>query len=272
MLKKLLPTILIIMLAASTGCANGSISKPVSAVSPVSPISSTPAQSPAAEETKNGWTVFTNGNRVWSLLADENSICAATSGGLYRWDTISLTYRKYTTLDGLASNDIRVITKDKEGNLWFGTNEGGISRFDGTNFTTWTHFTDPIYPNADSVYYLVEDQKGRLWYAADGVYVGYFDGTNWQNQLNTLRTALKGNFNTISSMVEDAAGILWVGAGLGLYRYDGVNWQTLTSQDGMAGDNVMPMLSDDKGNLWLGTDGGISRYDGVSWQNYLPDV
>ena len=44
----------------------------------------------------------------------------------------------YTTVDGLAYNIVRSIAIDSEGNIWFGTWGGGVSKFDGKRWTTYT--------------------------------------------------------------------------------------------------------------------------------------
>ena len=43
----------------------------------------------------------------------------------------------YTTANGLASNNVRSIAIDSSGNIWFGTFDGGASKFDGTTFTSY---------------------------------------------------------------------------------------------------------------------------------------
>ena len=44
----------------------------------------------------------------------------------------------YTTAQGLANNVVWSITEDKSGNLWFGTDGGGVSKYDGKTFTSYT--------------------------------------------------------------------------------------------------------------------------------------
>ena len=46
--------------------------------------------------------------------------------------------KNYTIKDGLVNNSVMSILKDKQGNLWFGTREFGLSRFDGKTFVTFS--------------------------------------------------------------------------------------------------------------------------------------
>ena len=47
-------------------------------------------------------------------------------------------WRTYEAVDGLASGSVTSMIQDREGNLWFGTDGGGVSRFDGQTWTTIT--------------------------------------------------------------------------------------------------------------------------------------
>ena len=82
--------------------------------------------------------------RIWSIAEDDaGSIWFATiDAGAWRYDPSSQVLTNFTTKDGLASNVVNSIYKDKSGGLWFGTNSGAC-RFDGTRFTTFTG-TDSI--------------------------------------------------------------------------------------------------------------------------------
>ncbi|GAG50484.1 unnamed protein product, partial [marine sediment metagenome] len=60
--------------------------------------------------------------------------------------------------------------------------------------------------------------------------------------------------------------------GTGVSRYDGTSWQTFTTKDGLADNEIMSSLQDTDGNLWFGTCGGVSRYDGTSWQTFTTQV
>ena len=51
--------------------------------------------------------------------------------------------------------------------------------------------------------------------------------------------------------------------GGGVSRYDGVEFTTFTTEDGLADNLVSDVLEDREGYLWFGGIGGISRYDGA---------
>ena len=49
-------------------------------------------------------------------------------------------------------------------------------------------------------------------------------------------------------------------------RYDGQEFVTVTTLDGLAHNWVHSIMEDQKGHLWFGTGGGVSRYDGQVFQ------
>src|SRR3989344_8441875 len=69
------------------------------------------------------------------------------------------TYRNYTTLNGLASNEVYNVMCDSKGEMWFST-AGGVSKFDGQTFTNYTRAQG--LPD-NTIFKLTEDKKGRIW-------------------------------------------------------------------------------------------------------------
>lgn len=47
-------------------------------------------------------------------------------------------FTTYTTADGLAFDQVRWIMQDGDGALWFATDGGGVSRYDGEQWITPT--------------------------------------------------------------------------------------------------------------------------------------
>jgi len=72
-------------------------------------------------------------------------------------------------------------------------------------------------------------------------------------------------------------GALWFastssyGVGSGVSRYDGRNFVTLTTKDGLVGNNVWTIGSGSDSVMWFGTHSGLSRYDGESFVNFTEE-
>ena len=73
--------------------------------------------------------------------------------------TQSFSYVHYDTRDGLAGSTIYDMSQDKDGFIWFAT-ENGLSRFDGTNFKNFS-VKDGLPDN--EVLRVYADRKGRVW-------------------------------------------------------------------------------------------------------------
>jgi HEAT repeat protein len=71
----------------------------------------------------------------------------------------------YTTEDGLAGNRVEAIAVGPEGDLWFGSDGGGVSRFDGESWTTYTT-EDGLAGNA--VMAIAVGPEGDLWFGTGG--------------------------------------------------------------------------------------------------------
>ena len=164
-------------------------------------------------------------------------------------------WRTYDATDGLPVGYVRSILQDRDGNLWFGTWGGGVSRYDGQRFTTF--FTkDGLAGNY--VYSSLRDREGVLWFGTiDGV--SRYDGQKFTTF--TIKDGLTNN--QVFSIFQDRDGVLWFGTGGGgVSRYDGKSFITFTTKDGLAGNVVASILQDREGVFWFGTfRGGVSRYD-----------
>ncbi|MFT4637815.1 MAG: hypothetical protein ACI8T1_001128 [Verrucomicrobiales bacterium] len=72
----------------------------------------------------------------------------------------------FTAGNGLASNAVRCAVQTSDGHLWFGT-IGGLSRFNGSEWETYTSETAPSLPE-DNITAMLEDAEGRLVIATKG--------------------------------------------------------------------------------------------------------
>jgi streptogramin lyase len=74
-----------------------------------------------------------------------------------------LDFDHISTEQGLSQNTVFCILQDKQGFMWFGT-EDGLNKYDGHSFTIFRH--DPEDPNSlggSRILSVVQDQSGELW-------------------------------------------------------------------------------------------------------------
>src|SRR4051812_43381288 len=79
-----------------------------------------------------------------------------------------ISFTSITARDGLLSNTISAILKDRYGLMWFATTDG-LNKYDGTNFTVYRNITDDSASlRANEVLSLHEDKAGNLWVGTGG--------------------------------------------------------------------------------------------------------
>ena len=77
----------------------------------------------------------------------------------------------------------------------------------------------------------------------------------------------------IWALAQDRNGSLWLGTGIGLYRFDGISFehQNPPQGQGFASSNITALLSDTRGRLWIGFyPGGISVLEDGRLRHYPP--
>ena len=172
-------------------------------------------------------------------------------------------FTTYNTEQGLALSSVRCSYQDRTGNLWFGTEGGGVSRYDGKSFT---NFTTTQGLSSNVIKSIMEDKWGNIWFGTVGGGASKYDGKSFINYTITPQL----NSNTVWSIKEDKKGNLWFATeGGGVSKYDGKSFTNFTTQQGLINNRVRCIAEDKKGNLWFGTvGGGASRYDGKSFTNF----
>ena len=151
--------------------------------------------------------------------------------------------------------------QDKAGNLWFGTLNEGVYRYDGNTFT---QFTKKDGLNDNSVNVIIEDREGNILFGTPAGICKY-DGKTFASFTDNKVL----NNNSISSLLEDKDGNIWIGTrNNGVYRYDGKSLTNFLNKDYMFhrkihAQLIMDMLQDKKGNIWFSSwnGGGVWRYD-----------
>ena len=195
---------------------------------------------------------------------------------------------------GLPNTFITAWLQDTEGNIWIGTNGGGIARIRESIFTTLGPAQGLPGKAVSSV---CIDQQGRLWAGTMTGALAFWEGGRFAQQplaitdeadpvagltvwparapddalwigsvnhglmrLRAGQPAVEGNWQNVRILFGDSRGELWVGPLVGLSRL---------GADGRARDYsaetihaVGAMAEDDSGAIWIGTGpGDLLKYD-----------
>lgn len=173
-----------------------------------------------------------------------------------------------TAKQGLPSNSVNTIIKDRHGLMWFGTSNG-LSKFDGSNFTVYRHEVgnENSLPTNEIVA-LYEDKQGRLWIGSSGGGIYYYERQT--NRFVTLKPSLPSQkIQNLSARAfyEDDKGNLWIGTYGNLFIVNLKTFQITSKRvrnknvDEPGGFVVLAIFEDSLHRLWLGTNQGLFLYN-----------
>jgi signal transduction histidine kinase/ligand-binding sensor domain-containing protein len=207
---------------------------------------------------------------IYAIHADrENALWIGGGTGLRRFKGGVL--ESFTTADGLAGNDVKVIIQARAGGLWIGTYDG-LTRLQRGKFTSWNE-TDGL--PSRTVRALYEDADGTLW-------IGSYDGG-----LGRFKDGKFTRYNTKTGLpndgafqiLEDDSRHFWVSSNRGIYRVsrdelndfaDGkisrVNSIAYGKSDGMLnaecnGGRSPAGIRGRDGRIWFPTQDGVAVID-----------
>lgn len=176
-------------------------------------------------------------------------------------------FKNYTPKNGLANSIVNNIFQDSKGYIWFGTQGGGVSRFNGKTFR---NYAKPEGLIANDVTYVNEDKSGNIWIAtSEGA--SRFDGVSF-----TSFTEKEGLAKGVIYWIHvDEKNRIWFAIQEGgVSIYDGKTFTSLTTKDGLPSNNVYTIVQDRGGDYWFGLSNGIAKYDGTRVTAYdkLPEI
>ncbi len=163
------------------------------------------------------------------------------------------------------------IYKDKGGDLYIGTDDGGLNVYH-PNTDAFTHYQhnpeDSSSMGANEISVIFKDSKGILWIGTDG---GSLDGLNPNTGSFTHYTPQFTGQNNLGpadlfiwDICPDNENNLWLGTSQEIsvfdkqrktfthYQYNPFNPQSFL------GSRVNCLYKDREGNLWIGSKGGLN--------------
>jgi ligand-binding sensor domain-containing protein/signal transduction histidine kinase len=212
---------------------------------------------------------------VRSFYEESDSVLwVGTDDGLVRWNRRSQSFGHLPTVStdgyGLPSERIWSITRDAGGIFWFGTDGGGLCRYDPKRrtFTNFQHNpNDSTTVCNNRVRLVVPDNNGCLW-------LGTLNGLDYFNPQTHSCTHFRydpqssaGICNDrIQAVFCDADSTVWMATAAGLTRFDRKHnaWKHYfrdADKGNLPNNWVRHVMRDRDGTLWVATVSGIAKYD-----------
>jgi signal transduction histidine kinase/ligand-binding sensor domain-containing protein len=218
--------------------------------------------------TKDGLPV----NRIRDMAeTSDGQVWLATSRGLCRWQGGGGPVCKTYTAKNDLCDEVYVLTEDKDGNLWTGS-ECGAKKIARYGFTTYTaadgldsNRTSSIFENSTSELFATTFPNG-------GLTVSRFDGSKF----SSVKLRLPAYVNYFGwawqqTIWQDSHGAWWVPTGVGLFRsLDNTGFEKLAQASfekintGAKGEKVetgakvleiFRLFEDSRGDVWIATTG-----------------
>jgi signal transduction histidine kinase/ligand-binding sensor domain-containing protein len=171
----------------------------------------------------------------------------------------------------LSINQIRSLYVDDTGNLWIGTENGGLNLFDSKNQKFWHYRNDDYDPkslNNESIQTIYQDKTRNLWI---GTFTGGINIAMENRDAIFSYQTLPGapfslSHNTITCFLEDHLGQTWVGTdggGLNLFNEQTNRFLRFNMENSNISSNVILSILENKNNqIWFGTwAGGLVHFD-----------
>jgi len=227
---------------------------------------------------------FSWGNTIVTAACkdEKGDLIVGTLGAGIFWCDAGGKFQQVSTNQGLSSTYVLSLCLDYGGNLWAGTDGGGLNRIKRKIFNTPDGFP------SRNIQSLSQDDHGGWWIASGALGVSYWNTNVMQDfQVGPLHDAWEVlvdrrqqiwagtrdeglyQFQTnhfvpapgaeilgaqIFALFEDRTGQLWAGTQNGLANFDGQKWKLFTTRDGLSENTVRAIAQDADGNLWIGTE------------------
>src|SRR5574337_278087 len=183
-----------------------------------------------------------------------------------------INFASLTTKDGLSSNTVNAILKDRFGLLWFGT-EDGLDRFDGTNFKIYRYkHNDSSSLQSNEILSLYEDPTGNLWVGTSGGSLSLHDREK-DAFINFPAAEEKPGLianNVIRSVCSDYKGKIWVAHFNGINIVDpktrhasDIPIANKSAASALKGPAVC-LFEDSRHFMWIGTANGLFQYNPIT--------
>ena len=214
-------------------------------------------------------TTSIHNNQIRAIFCASNGIVwIGTKEGLHSYNPATNVFRDVSK--ELDYKSVFNITEDKEHNLLIASWKG-FYKYD-IALNKFSHYNDAklmIHPHSKVV---IQDTNERIWVGCEGeggatggisLLIPIKNTNGFRLVKHFLHSENKNSIsdNRINCIYEDKNGVIWIGNGNGLDKYDPLHdhFSNLSTNNQFPKSPVVAILEDNKGNLWISHKMGISR-------------
>jgi signal transduction histidine kinase/ligand-binding sensor domain-containing protein len=191
---------------------------------------------------------------VYSISGQADVVWAGRQrGGITRlqFHNGAIRTESYAEAYGLAQNSAYTVYESRDGSVWAGTLNGGVSKFKDGHFTTYTT-SNGLASNAVSS--ILETRDGAMWFATPSGLSSFANG-QWRTY-----TTLDGLPSPeINCLFEDSSGILWSGTSGGLALLASNRFRIPRESPDVLHEQIVGMAEDSSGRFWIATSKHVLR-------------
>jgi len=214
------------------------------------------------------WNIYTSYREVKSISLGSNNYWAASTGGLFSFDPQNISnVTKFSSLDGLGSNELTAVSTTIAGNVWAGAFNGSISVYN-TADKSWKQITD-IYNSTEpskriNAFY---EYNNLMFFATDFCIVKFsIPQFQFVDQPYTRMGNLTAPVSVRDIMVVNDT--LWAVTRSGI-AYANINnslpiasnWNTFTTGNSVLITNKMNCLAYFDSQVYMGADSGMYYFN-----------
>jgi signal transduction histidine kinase/ligand-binding sensor domain-containing protein len=174
-------------------------------------------------------------------------------GGLtrLRFRNGAIASQSYTKANGLAQNSAYAVHESRDGSVWAGTLNGGVSKFKDGHFSTYMT-TNGLASNTVSS--ILETRDGAMWFATPSGLSSFSNG-----QWRTYTTVEGLPSPEVNCLFEDSSGTLWSGTSAGLALFASNRFQVPHESPDVLREQIVGMAEDKSGRFWIATSDHVLR-------------
>lgn len=191
---------------------------------------------------------------VYSISGAADEVWAGRQrGGLLRLQFRNgvIWSRSYTKANGLAQNSVYAVYESRDGSVWAGTLNGGVSKLKDGHFTSYLT-TNGLASNTVSS--ILESRDGAVWFATPTGLSSFSNG-----QWRTYTTVEGLPSPEVNCLFEDSSGTLWSGTSAGLAFFASSRFQVPNELLDVLREQIVGMAEDKRGRFWIATADHVLR-------------